>query len=80
MENSFPTLILIFSLAGRFFNELSWGVMACFTGETFPTIIRSVCMSICLIANSFGGILAPQMAYLGTSKQTITKCLLDDRY
>jgi Mn2+/Fe2+ NRAMP family transporter len=60
--------ILVLCLMGRFCNEASWGVMAGFTGESFPTVIRSLCFSICTVASSLGAVIAPQMAYLGSSK------------
>lgn len=64
----FGTVILILCLAARFFNETSFAIMTCFTGESFPTIVRSICFSICTIASSVGGVLSPQMAYFGTCK------------
>ncbi len=62
MSPDFPHLVLILCLCGRFFNEASWAVMSCFSAESFPTINRSVALSICTAASSLGGTIAPQLA------------------
>jgi len=36
--------------------------MACFTGESFPTVNRTVAMSVCAMASALGGVVAPQFA------------------
>ena len=36
--------------------------MACFTGESFPTINRSVAFSFCSAASGIGGMVAPQLS------------------
>lgn len=58
-------IILGLCLLGRFCNEASWAVMACLSGELFPTVIRSLSFSICSTFSSIGAIIAPQMAFLG---------------
>lgn len=68
-DEKLAVLILSLCLMGRFCNEASWAVMACLSGEIFPTVIRSLSFSICSTFSSIGGIIAPQMAFLGMSMQ-----------
>jgi hypothetical protein len=62
LDENYSYLVLIFCLCGRFFNEASWAVMACFTCESFPTVNRTVALSFCSAASGIGGFLAPQLA------------------
>ncbi|CAG7733132.1 unnamed protein product [Allacma fusca] len=59
-------LISIVSYFGRFGIGGAWGVVTCFTAESFPTTCRSTSMGMCAFFAYVGGVAAPQMAYIGT--------------
>ncbi|CAG7822127.1 unnamed protein product [Allacma fusca] len=58
-----------------FLGKLSIGGARCvlrvFSGESFPTAIRSMGLGVSSGAISFGGMLAPQLAYLGDSSPSL---------
>jgi MFS family permease len=62
-----PVLITVLSLSARYFISAGFGVLSCFTAESFPTVGRVCCMGLCALFGNIGGILAPQFAFAGTS-------------
>ncbi|CAG7838216.1 unnamed protein product [Allacma fusca] len=65
-HDKYGLLLSIFSYMGRFGVCGAWGVLTCFTVESFPTTCRSTALGLCALAANFGGIIAPQLAYLGS--------------
>lgn len=63
-----PFLVNVVSLSARYFISAAFGVIACLTGESFPTVGRIGCVGLCALCGNIGGILAPQFAFIGTSE------------
>jgi hypothetical protein len=64
-------LITFLCLLSRFGVAAAWGVYICFTAESFPTVVRSTALGICCLVANTGGVLAPQIAFVGTCKLTL---------
>ena len=56
------------ALAARLGVSGGWGAVKCFTAESFSTDTRSTAIGMCSVAAAIGGIIAPQLVFLGTSK------------
>ena len=61
-------LTVMFSLVAKFCIGGGWSAIKCFVGESFPTQIRSSAVGICTVAASLGGVIAPLIVFMGTSK------------
>lgn len=61
--------VTILSLVVRFGVAGAWGVVICFCQETFPTVVRSTALGICCLVANTGGVLAPQIAFVGSGKE-----------
>ncbi|CAG7726455.1 unnamed protein product, partial [Allacma fusca] len=59
-------IVSIVSYFARFGVGGTWGVMTCFAAESFPTTCRTTAMGICGLSAYIGGMMAPQVVYLGT--------------
>ncbi|CAG7723505.1 unnamed protein product [Allacma fusca] len=57
---------VVISYIARFGIGGTWGVVTCFTAESFPTTCRTTAMGICGLAAYIGGMMAPEVVYLGT--------------
>ena len=55
------------SFGGKMFSAASLAVVDCFTSESYPTSSRSTGVGLSNLAASVAAILAPQMAYFGSS-------------
>ena len=60
--------LTVLTFTGKMFIAASMAVIDCFTCESFPTVARSTGVGFANFAGSIGCILAPQMAFLGSSK------------
>lgn len=60
--------VTILSFLARFGVAGAWGVVVCFCQESFPTVVRSTALGICCLMANTGGVLAPQIAFVGTGK------------
>jgi len=60
------TRVTILYYLSRFGIAAAWGVMSCFTAESFPTVCRTTALGICAVFAYIGGVVAPQVVYLGT--------------
>ncbi|CAG7832514.1 unnamed protein product [Allacma fusca] len=69
MELGIPhssTVKVILALTSRIFVDGGWTTIKCFTGESFPTSIRSSAVGICTVGVAIAGVVAPQVVFLGT--------------
>ena len=65
---TYPTLLLVFCLVGKFGVSVVRGCARTLTGESYPTSCRSMGSGLCGIAASLGAMMAPQLAFLGSCK------------
>jgi len=68
MQSMDPIVTVILSLCGRFGIVAAWAVLKCIILETAPTNLRSISLGFTAFSGYLGGIMAPQLVYLGTSK------------
>ncbi|CAG7821604.1 unnamed protein product [Allacma fusca] len=61
--------INICTFVGKVFVAAAFAVLEWFTSESFPTAVRSKAVGFANVAGSFAGIIAPQMAFLGSMCQ-----------
>jgi len=66
--DAFPTLITILIFLARFGCGAAWGVIYCFTAESFPTVVRSTSIGMCTVGAYVGGTVAPFLAFVGICK------------
>eukprot|EP01025_Chloroclados_australasicus_P042615 TRINITY_DN452_c0_g1_i1.p1 TRINITY_DN452_c0_g1~~TRINITY_DN452_c0_g1_i1.p1 ORF type:complete len:561 (-),score=50.14 TRINITY_DN452_c0_g1_i1:981-2615(-) len=59
-------LKIVFALVGKFGASIPFGTAFTYTGELFPTVVRSQAMGMCSLAARVGGVLAPGVLMLGT--------------
>lgn len=63
--STYPTLITILIYMARIGVCAAWGVVFCFTAESFPTVVRGRALGLCSLAANAGGVIAPILAYAG---------------
>lgn len=64
----FQTLFIVFVLLGKLGVAGARSAIRTLTVESYPVHIRTMGFGMARIAAALGGISAPQLAYLGTSK------------
>lgn len=69
--SSIATYVMVLSLCGRFCIVAAWGAIKIMIMETSPTNLRATCLGLTVFAGYFGGILAPQLVILASSKLLI---------
>ncbi|CAG7832512.1 unnamed protein product, partial [Allacma fusca] len=68
-KSSVATVAL--TLVSRVFVDGCWSTIRCFTGESFPTSVRSSAVGLSQVAVAVGGIIAPQIVFLGRTNPAI---------
>lgn len=71
--DGYKTLFIVFVLLGKLGVAGGRSAIRCLTVESYPVSIRTIGFGTARIAAAFGGITAPQLAYIGTSR--LTKCI-----
>ncbi|CAG7818849.1 unnamed protein product [Allacma fusca] len=77
--STYPAMLTVFALLGRFGALSAWSTLICMTLESFPTTLRSRCLGFVSFAGYLGGIVAPQSLVLGSvspSLPYILYCIL----
>ncbi|XP_046357158.2 organic cation transporter protein-like [Haliotis rufescens] len=59
------SLTLVFALLGKAGISGGWAAVQVFSAETFPTVVRNIGIGACSMAARIGGIVAPQIVFLG---------------
>lgn len=60
------TLSTIFFLTGKFGATAAFGTVYLYTGELFPTKVRSICVGMSSMMGRFGAIISPYIVLMGT--------------
>lgn len=70
-------LVLVLCLLSLFGMSATRSTSKLLTGESFPTNLRAMSFGISGIAITLGGVLSPQLAFLGSSKNNIRLIFTD---
>ena len=62
--SEYTWLSLSLALAGRFANAATFSIIYIHTSEIYPTVLRSVGLSVCSFVCRLGTVVAPQLAVL----------------
>ncbi|XP_067666322.1 organic cation transporter protein-like [Haliotis asinina] len=65
------SLTLVFALIGKAGISGGWAAVQVFSAETFPTVVRNIGIGACSMAARIGGIVAPQIVFLGDIHKSV---------
>ncbi|XP_048767368.2 organic cation transporter protein-like isoform X2 [Ostrea edulis] len=64
LDESYNWLLIVFAMIGKFGVSAGFGEIYLYTGELFPTVVRSLIMGLSGAGSRIGAILSPYMFYL----------------
>lgn len=68
---SLQTLSVVFAMIGKAGISGGWAALQVFSAEIFPTVVRNIGVGSCSFCARIGGIVAPQIVFMGTSAQPL---------
>lgn len=68
-QGGLQTLFIVFVLLGKLGVAGARSSIRCLTVESYPVSIRTMGFGMARISAALGGIVAPQLAFLGTSRE-----------